>query len=645
MIAFVENMADLDAAIELVGVAHLHQVIGFDRAVDRDNIMQAGIAQFEDFRYLVEKDIHDMVDKFGKRIQAAGKIVFGLGRTKKMVGGMHWVQDCFRASDIPNHEHFDEDVLFEALSLAQIRKSDVELVTTNAKAVDPGKFKDKRKWPEWEKAFVNYLPVVPGVSGIPLSYVVREQDVPTPGIEYPTLTERMIQRAPLCDGRRDMTALRRHYAGEGNSTRRIADAKRIQTTLQYKTERALPFNKFLNSLQRMFTIFEEEDEPLTERAKVDKLLTKVQNTTLAAAVAQLRYQLNTVGISFTVAANHLSSEISQTPDYQLSRKISSVSTNGGGRGGGRNGGRGGRGHGGRGGCGSGKANTGYYSPAEWEKLSFEERDNTCKERDKKDEQGGSKRSISEMTTKQLTTVLISSLQKASEKESSGNDENPKKSNTQAGNAFGACCELDSHTDTCALGSNFVPLHFTGRVCDVSPYNSEAYDAEKNVPIVTAATAYTDQSDGHVYILVIHQGLWFGEKLTHSLINPNQLRYAGVTVHDNPFDTENPISISNDIVPIPLSIMGNTLFVESTTPTQHELENSPHVHLTLDTEWNLHTVRLASTQSAEAETGFCDTEPGLLQISSVYCWQEMAEIMSNQRTISAVDIEARKTFHI
>mgnify|MGYP006167170513 FL=1 len=97
-----------------------------------------------------------------------------------------------------------------------------------------------------------------------------------------------------------MIALCRHYAGEGNSTRRIADAKRIQNTLHYKTEQALLLNKFLDSLQRMFTIFEEENEPLTERAKVDELLSKVQNSALAAAVAQLRYQLNTKGITFTV---------------------------------------------------------------------------------------------------------------------------------------------------------------------------------------------------------------------------------------------------------------------------------------------------------------------------------------------------------
>jgi hypothetical protein len=41
-----------------------------------------------------------------------------------------------------------------------------------------------------------------------------------------------------------------------------------------------------------------------------------------------------------------------------------------------------------------------------------------------------------MTAKQLTTAIISSIQKASEKEDSGGDETPNKSNTQAGNAFG-----------------------------------------------------------------------------------------------------------------------------------------------------------------------------------------------------------------
>jgi hypothetical protein len=161
-------------------------------------------------------------------------------------------------------------------------------VDTNTKAANPDKFKDEHKWPEWKKSFVNYLSVIPGVSGIPLSYIVRDEEFPAAGLEYATFNDHMVNRLPLTgqyyiadsrrvhnllvgflqgentenwirniakyqDGRRDMIALRRHFAGEGNSTRRIADAKRLQATLHYKTERALPFSKFLDSLQKIFT--------------------------------------------------------------------------------------------------------------------------------------------------------------------------------------------------------------------------------------------------------------------------------------------------------------------------------------------------------------------------------------------------------
>lgn len=230
-----------------------------------------------------------MADEFGKRTTAQGRIVFGLGRLKRMLGAMHWVQDCYRSSDVPNHVNFDDGALLQALSLANVRKLDIDLVDTNTKAITPGKFKDERKWPEWERAFENYLSVIPGVNGVPLSYVIREVEVPDPGAIYETHNDRLISRAPLVgsyfiadtrrvhtllsgfsqgetsenwirsiarfqDGRRDFIALRRHYAGEGNTSRRIADAKRIQSSLHYKTERALPFGKFLESLQRMFAI-------------------------------------------------------------------------------------------------------------------------------------------------------------------------------------------------------------------------------------------------------------------------------------------------------------------------------------------------------------------------------------------------------
>ena len=201
----------------------------------------------------------------------------------------------------------------------------------------------------------------------------------------------------------------------------------------------------------------------------------------------------------------------------------------------------------------------------------------------------------------------------------------------------ARCEFDTHADTCALGRNFTPLSFTGRVCDVSPYSSEQYESEKNVPIITGATAYTCQESGQTYILVINEGLWLGPKMSHSLLNPNQMRYNGVTVHDNPFDSHNPLSVEHDEVTLPLSISGTTIFLDTRTPTQHELDNCPHLHLTSEAEWNPQTVHLASTQSVEAEViDNCDElDPGLSQISSVYCFSEMAE---NLRSLSAIQTD-------
>ena len=165
----------------VVGLQFVLQTIGFN-AAETSGIMEAGRSEYEDFRYLVEKDIHDMAEEFGKHTMVQGCIVIGLGRTKKLTGVMHWVQDCFRANDVTDHNDFDEPALFEALSLARIRKSDINLVDTNTKAANPGKFKDERKWPEWEKSFINYLLVIPGISGTPLSYIVRDEEFPAAGL-------------------------------------------------------------------------------------------------------------------------------------------------------------------------------------------------------------------------------------------------------------------------------------------------------------------------------------------------------------------------------------------------------------------------------------------------------------------------------
>jgi hypothetical protein len=166
-------------------------------------------------------------------------------------------------------------------------------------------------------------------------------------------------------------------------------------------------------------------------------------------VAQLRFQANTSNLTFTVAANHLTAAVSQTPDYLMARKLSSTNSyrdqRGGrisGRGGGRftrGGGRGGRGGRGRGRFTKTKYND-YLPKSEWDKLSAEERDNIRKARDKdKGQSDASKRSIGEISVAQLSTIIgamQSAAQSVAPPATAISEITIETPNQQAGNAFG-----------------------------------------------------------------------------------------------------------------------------------------------------------------------------------------------------------------
>ena len=151
-------------------------------------------------------------------------------------------------------------------------------------------------------------------------------------------------------------------------------------------------------------------------------------------------------------------------------------------------------------------------------------------------------------------------------------------------------ELDSHADTIVCGSNCTIMHFTGKECDVSPY-TDTYEAIKSVPIVQAGTAYDNPETGETTILILNEVIWMGDKMDHTLVNPNQLRAYGLNVQDNPF-SDSPIFIStegNEFV-LPLSSKGTILGVTTRTPTDNELQTCPHVSLSSEYEWDPQNVR-------------------------------------------------------
>ena len=61
-----------------------------------------------------------------------------------------------------------------------------------------------------------------------------------------------------------------------------------------------------------------------------------------------------------------------------------------------------------------------------------------------------------------------------------------------------------------------------------PYNAK-YDPIPDVKVISGATAYTHPDSNLTYILWIHEALYFGTTMEHSLLNPNQLRHNGVLI--------------------------------------------------------------------------------------------------------------------
>ena len=149
------------------------------------------------------------------------------------------------------------------------------------------------------------------------------------------------------------------------------------------------------------------------------------------------------------------------------------------------------------------------------------------------------------------------------------------SNSRSNSIIYGQCEIDSHADTIVAGSNCIVLSYTGKECNVIPYRDD-YESVNNVPIANVATAWQCPKTGETYILVFHETLWMGDTMNHSLINPNQLRYFGVHVQDDPTSVR-PLSIitENGDFAMEMQRKGTIISFNTHTPTQLELESCPH----------------------------------------------------------------------
>jgi len=159
-------------------------------------------------------------------------------------------------------------------------------------------------------------------------------------------------------------------------------------------------------------------------------------------------------------------------------------------------------------------------------------------------------------------------------------------------------EIDSWADIVCCGKGWKVLYYTGQVVNVSGFH-DSFATIQDVPIASCCTMY-DHPDGHSYILIAHEVLFFGDSLEHSLIPPAQIWNNGLLCDITPKHCSNGHSIFGILdqatnLHLPFQLYGCIAYLPIWLPHDHDLEDVEHITLTSDAEWNPYSSTFAEKE--------------------------------------------------
>ena len=214
--------------------------------------------------------------------------------TKQMVFAFHyWAKKCFWMDIDPRSTPFPAEEAFAILNQADKHKRFVQDASDNKSTAKPGLFTKDDNWEDWSQSFEQYLSLLPGETGLPLSYVIWQEESPTMDPEAND-NENFISMARLSGntfesdsqrvhvslipflakhnealsivkgigvdnrcGRKDWLALAQHYKGSGMFLNEVVEAERTIKDLYYNGENHphMYWNKFKRLLNDAYSVF------------------------------------------------------------------------------------------------------------------------------------------------------------------------------------------------------------------------------------------------------------------------------------------------------------------------------------------------------------------------------------------------------
>ena len=362
--------------------------------------------QFSSCKNQTHTDMKDAFKSLASLSIASGGMKFTPKQKSFITNFSHWVKHQYRMGRDPALLRYPFTDTTVIKNKASIHSMYIERHETIATAAKPEKLTKDIRWDDWYPSFLNYLRTIPGRKGIPLQYVVRDNEMPTnkPLADY---LDEYIDRADLNgdaydgdtlqvhiyivnliagndeaesaikaleserNGRKDWIALKQHYEGRGVFTNDVMQAEKDIKNLYYNGEKRptmywLLFEQRLNNAYHIL-VKKEGREVYSDTMKLRNLLDKVRVEWLIPIKSVIEVELTRHPITYTYDQAMLAfrTEVNRRfpPGSSAAKVRRTIQQLEGDRPQGRGyyGGRG-RGRGGRGrGRGRGRGGRGYYS--------------------------------------------------------------------------------------------------------------------------------------------------------------------------------------------------------------------------------------------------------------------------------------------
>lgn len=166
-------------------------------ALAANEFINNGISSVQTLRLLGKDDLDRLIKQIHRDNAAAGGAgIFIPFLAQTYVHAVHfWANRMYILG-----QDFDETLIdlqmARAWTTVMREENDASNLTTDVvKTPDP--FKKDTKWKTWKESVTTYLHSKIGQAHLPLAYIIRPNDVPTPGLRYATTHDQLVDMAVL----------------------------------------------------------------------------------------------------------------------------------------------------------------------------------------------------------------------------------------------------------------------------------------------------------------------------------------------------------------------------------------------------------------------------------------------------------------